>query len=152
MFVGVGGCQRNDIMIVRCPSCGQKNRIPAERVDEQPRCGKCGDVIDAFVDPIKVDGDEFYALIEHAPMPLFVDFWAPWCGPCRMVAPEIEKLARRNAGSLIVAKLNTEDHPEVAGKEGVQGIPMFALYRDGERVATDMGYKTVAQIESRFEL
>ena len=139
-------------MILRCANCGQKNRVPAAKLGEGPSCGKCAETLDRFPEPIEVRGEEFDALLANAPVPVFVDFWAPWCGPCKTAAPEVAKLARRHGDRLLVAKLNTQDFPEIALNQKVQGIPMFALFRDGERVQTAMGYMPVAELESTFDL
>lgn len=133
-------------MIIKCRSCGQKNRVPASRVDQKAKCGKCGADVEATGAPVSVDADAFVDLVENSPLPVLVDFWAPWCGPCRMVAPEVEKVASQFAGQVVVAKLNTQDHPAVAQREGVRGIPMFALYKDGKRVKTQAGYMPAADL------
>lgn len=139
-------------MIVRCPECGQKNRIPASRVGDEPTCGKCKKPIDRFNHPINVTGTELDELIEHADRPVLVDFWAPWCGPCRMVAPEIETLASRHSESIIVAKVNTEDHPAVSQTFGIRGIPRFSLFKNGEEAHTETGAMKADQLEARFQL
>jgi thioredoxin 2 len=139
-------------MIVRCSECGQKNRIPAKRIAERPRCGQCKEPIESFSHPVKLTGEELDEVIEFSDRPVFVDFWAPWCGPCKMVAPEIEKLAQRHAGDLIVAKVNTQDHPQVSQKYGIRGIPRFSLFKDGREAHTETGAMKVTQLESRFQL
>lgn len=139
-------------MILKCPSCGQKNRVPADKLGSGPNCGKCHAQINRFGTPVAVDGSEFYTLIENAPVPVLVDFWAPWCGPCRMVAPEIDKLAVRHAQKLLVVKLDTQQNPEVASREGIRGIPMFALFENGERVRDATGYMDVNQLETSLGL
>ena len=139
-------------MIIRCAKCEQKNRIPAERADQSARCGNCGATIKATGQPVAIGAKAFADLVANSPLPVFVDFWAPWCGPCRMVAPEVEELARRLEGEVIVAKLDTQKHPAVAQQEGVRGIPMFALYRDGERVATKAGYMKADELARTFDL
>lgn len=139
-------------MIVRCPNCDQKNRIPAARVDQTAKCGNCGDQITATGRPVAVNPEAFRDLVENSPLPVFVDFWAPWCGPCKMVAPEVDELARRLDGAVVVAKLDTQKHPTAAQQEGVRGIPMFALYRHGERVASQAGYMKADQLAQVFDL
>ena len=139
-------------MIVECPSCSKKNRIPASRAADAARCGKCGDSISATGRPIPVDTEAFRDLVENSPLPVLVDFWAPWCGPCRQVAPEVAKLAERFSGEVVVAKLNTEENRSVAQQEGVRGIPMFALYKNGERTATQTGAMSADQLARSLQL
>lgn len=133
-------------MVIQCPECGQKNRIPAARVDQVAKCGQCGADLRATGEPVAVGPKSFRDLVDHSPLPVVVDFWAPWCGPCRMAAPEVAKLAERHAGEVVVVKVNTEDHPDIAQQEGVRGIPMFALYQNGERKATQTGLMKADQL------
>ncbi len=139
-------------MILKCPNCSQKNRIPAERVTQTAKCGNCGESITATGQPVAVNESAFQDLVDNSPIPVVVDFWAPWCGPCRAVAPEVEKLAKRFEGQVVVAKLDTQKHPTVAQREGVRGIPMFALYKDGERAATQTGMMSADQLASGLGL
>ncbi len=139
-------------MILKCTNCGQKNRVPAERVTQTITCGTCGTNLSATGKPIAVGEKAFQDLVDNSPIPVVVDFWAPWCGPCRAVAPEVEKLAERFEGKVIVAKLNTEKHPAVAQREGVRGIPMFALYKEGKRAATQTGMMSADKLAGGFDL
>jgi len=119
-------------MILECPSCGSKNRIPASRLLEIPHCGQCKTNLGPVTAPVQLpDGMAFDELILGSPLPVLVDFWAPWCGPCRTVGPELEKLAKQKAGSLLVAKLNTDAVPDVASRFGITGIPTMILFQHG---------------------
>ncbi|MFU8804065.1 MAG: thioredoxin [Bradymonadaceae bacterium] len=139
-------------MIVKCTNCGKKNRIPGARVNQTAKCGNCGEQVSATGQAVAVNAADFQDLVQNSPLPVFVDFWAPWCGPCRVVAPEIEKLAERFEGRVVVAKLDTEQNPEVAQQEGVRGIPMFALYENGKRMSTQTGAMSADQLASAFGL
>jgi thioredoxin 2 len=115
--------------IVRCPNCGKKNRIAPAR-DGVPRCAVCHHALPWIVDADQASFDQEVG----ASVPVLVDFWAAWCGPCRMVTPVVERLAHEHAGRLKVVKLDVDGAPEVAGRFGVQGIPLLVLIRDGQEV------------------
>jgi thioredoxin 2 len=117
-----------------CPSCGARNRVPAERLADIGRCGRCKGPL-ANDAPIEVpDAATFDPIIGGARVPVMVDFWAPWCGPCRMVAPEVAKAARQVAGRAVVLKVNTEQLPALASRYRVSGIPDFAVFDAGALV------------------
>lgn len=118
-----------------CPDCGAKNRLRPPPKDQLPVCGKCGANLPWLV---SATDSSFEAELE-ASVPVLVDFWAPWCGPCRMVAPVLEELARERAGKLKVVKLNVDENPRTAGRFGVQSIPMLTLFREGQEVTTVVG-------------
>jgi thioredoxin 2 len=133
--------------IITCQSCGQKNRVPYS--SHETRCGKCKAAMRSPAEPIEVPSVEtFDALIRSAGQPVIVDFWAPWCGPCRMVAPEIAKVAESNAGRLIVVKVNTDALPELGERYRIRSIPTMAIFEGGRETARTSGAMPAAQIEN----
>lgn len=118
-------------LFFRCQACGGVNRIPADRLGQSPVCGRCKAPIDRSAHPVDVDDDALARLIKAAPVPVLVDFWAPWCGPCRMLAPHLVDLARRHAGRAIIVKINTDEHQGIASSLGIRSIPTLCVYRGG---------------------
>lgn len=123
----------------RCEKCGALNRVPAQRPEGAPSCGKCHQPLDASGAPQAVDGDGLKRLIASSQVPVLVDIWAPWCGPCRAVAPILEQVGREHAGRLLVVKLNSDENPEVSSRLGIQGIPTFIVYSNGREAARQSG-------------
>jgi thioredoxin 2 len=135
-------------MIRACPSCGKKNRVLYSRLGEAARCGACGTALPPPAEPLAVDqGEELTGLLRESQLPVLVDFWAPWCGPCRAVAPEMTKVAERNAGRWLVVKVNTDADPQVGAAHRIQSIPTMAVFQGGREVARTMGARPAAQIE-----
>jgi thioredoxin 2 len=118
-------------MILTCPACGKKNRSPAEKLAEAGRCGSCKTPISPVASPIEADPELFREVTREARVPVLVDFWAEWCGPCKISAPEVARTAAEMAGRAIVLKVDTEKHPQLAAQFGVQGIPNFVVLKGG---------------------
>jgi thioredoxin 2 len=136
-------------VINECPSCHQKNRVAYARLEEPTRCGRCKTELPRVSSPVEVaTAADFEALLATASLPVVVDFWAPWCGPCRMVAPEIEKVASRQAGTLLVVKVNTDEVGDLGNRLGIRSIPTMALFKNGSEIARTTGARPAADIEA----
>src|SRR5262249_23612700 len=134
-------------MILTCPSCGKKNRSPAERLAEVGRCGACKTQISPVSGPIDADPETFRDVTQNAPVPVLVDFWAAWCGPGRLAAPEVERTAADMAGRAIVLKVDTERYPQLAAEFRVQSIPNFVILKRGLVLFQRPGVVPAAQLK-----
>ena len=132
--------------IIACPSCGRKNRVSATP-SGLPRCSICQTLLPWIV---AAGADSFEREITSS-LPVLVDFWAPWCGPCRMVSPLVEQLGRENAGRLKVVKLNVDGAPAISARYGVQGIPMLVIIRDGAEVDRLVGAVPLQRLRAWLE-
>ena len=143
----------SDAQLIRCPSCGATNRIPREKIERglEPVCGRCKTPLPAGANPVTVTDATFAAEVERSPLPVLLDMWAPWCGPCRMMAPVIDELAAELAGRVRVAKLNVDENPVTAGRFDVRSIPTLLALKAGREVDRIVGVQTKAEIARRLE-
>ena len=121
--------------VMTCTACGTRNRIPNDSAG-RPRCSSCHQELPWIAN---VSTAEFDSVVNRSALPILLDLWAPWCGPCRAVAPALEQLAKDLAGTLRVVKVNVDDSPEVSARLGVQGIPTMVLFAEGSEVARQVG-------------
>ncbi|HEX8912305.1 MAG TPA: thioredoxin [Humisphaera sp.] len=147
--------------IVACPKCGAKNRVSDELTNRlQPVCGKCGTKLDGSAaspaaaaggHPLEVTDESFARdVLGAGGKPVLLDCWAPWCGPCRMIAPVMEELARSAAGRFVVAKLNTDENPETAGRYQIDAIPTMLIFKNGQLIDRLVGLQPKATIERKI--
>lgn len=132
-------------LLAACPQCHSLVRVPEARTGEHPKCPRCKAQI-LTGEPVALDAASFAAHVERATLPALVDFWAPWCGPCRMMAPVLDRAAAQRATSLRVAKLNTDEQPELAARFGIRSIPTLILFRQGREVARQSGAVDAASL------
>jgi thioredoxin 2 len=127
-------------LLLACPNCGKRNRLKYEGLGQTFRCGQCRNELPSPRDPIDVRSDlVFDALISRSALPVLVDFWAPWCGPCKMVAPEFVKLARETTGKFVIAKVNTEELPSLSQRFRITAIPTMVVFTNGLEKARQAG-------------
>jgi thioredoxin 2 len=141
-----------DAPIVRCPSCGTRNRLAPGRIKsgQAPVCGRCQGPLPFDAAPVVVSDSTFAAEVERSPVPVLVDLWAPWCGPCRMIAPALEQIAAEMAGRVRIAKVNVDENPATSARFGVQGIPTLLVFKDGREVDRLVGAHPKAEIARRL--
>ncbi len=133
-------------IVVVCPSCGQRNRVP---FGHRGKCKKCGAMLPDIAEPLEVPSvAAFDALVNASKIPVVVDFWAPWCGPCTMVAPELVRVAAGQAGRYLIVKVNTDALPELGDRFVIRSIPTMAVFAEGREVARTAGARPARDIEA----
>jgi thioredoxin 2 len=141
-----------DAPVIRCPTCGTANRVPVAQVQRgaQVRCGKCKTMLPLSNAPVTVTDAAFAAEVERSPLPVLLDLWAPWCGPCLVMAPVLDQVAMELAGRLRVAKLNIDENPAIASRFGVQSIPTLLVLKDGKEVDRIIGSQPKSALTQRL--
>ncbi len=135
----------NDLLHIVCPHCSAVNRIVSTRLGEKPKCGKCHQVLFS-AHPVELTSDNFQQHISRSDIPVLVDFWAPWCGPCKMMAPAYEQAAAKLEPNVRLAKVNTENEQDIGDKYGIRSIPTLILFQKGREIARQAGAMSAADI------
>jgi thioredoxin 2 len=141
------------IELMSCPTCGASNRVPSDKVQagKVPVCGRCKNPLTGPPHPAHVTDDTFADVVERSAVPVLVDMWAPWCGPCRAIAPILDELAVDLAGRLKIAKLNIDTNPATADRFRIQSIPAMLLFKDGEEIDRIIGAMPKSDIRQRLD-
>ncbi|NDY73701.1 thiol reductase thioredoxin [Desulfobacter hydrogenophilus] len=140
-------------LIIRCTKCGAKNRVPENKISESPKCGKCGTMLrfEIFDTPVNVTDANFDQEVMQSSLPVLVDCWAPWCGPCRAVGPILDGLAKTYRGRLKIAKVNVDENPGTGSKYRIQSIPTMLFVKNGSLVDQVTGALPKEALEARIK-
>jgi thioredoxin 2 len=142
-----------DTPLIPCAKCGAKNRVPPSKLEQglQPVCGRCGTRLPIGIEPLQVTDATFAAEVEGSTLPVLLDAWAPWCGPCKMIAPVLHDLAAEMAGRVRVVKLNVDENPATASRFQISSIPSLLVFRGGREVDRLVGVQPKSEITRRLE-
>jgi len=136
-------------VLMACPACGKTNRLRYATLGSRTRCGACRTQLTSPAEPVEVpDAATFDALVASSPLPVVVDFWAPWCGPCRMMAPELDKVAKGAAGEWLIVKVNTDAVPQLGERFRIRSIPTLAIFHGGREIHRAAGARSASDIRS----
>jgi thioredoxin 2 len=143
-----------ETQLVRCASCGSTNRVSAKRIKDQARpiCGRCKTPLSISSQPLIITDDSFNQVVELSSLPVLLDMWAEWCGPCHMLAPVIEQLSEELAGRIVVAKLNVDENPRTAARFNVRSIPTLLLLKNGQETNRIVGAQPKSEILRHLRL
>ena len=134
-------------IFIPCASCAAINRVKVEKLSGGPMCARCKARIEVRK-PVSLNAEQFDKVVMESNLPVLVDFWAPWCGPCRSMRPLLESLAQNNLGKVVVAKLNTDENPELSARFGIRGIPTLILFSSGREVSRQVGAVPLSALEA----
>ena len=142
-----------ETQLIRCPACGVTNRVPQDKIDQErePVCGRCKTPLLVSTKPMTVTDATFSAEVERSPLPVLLDLWAAWCGPCQMMAPMVDELAAEMAGRVRVAKLNVDENPVTATRFNVRSIPTLLVLKAGREIDRLVGVQPKAEIARRLQ-
>ena len=139
-------------VLLACTTCGTTNRLRFAMLNKPTQCGKCKTILARPAEPIDAPSTKLFdAAVAKSSVPILVDFWAAWCGPCRMVAPEVEKVAQRTAGRALVLKVDTEANPELSARYGIRSIPTIMIFQGGKEATRTSGVQPAAILEQLLE-